>query len=409
MAAKLHVFISYKKHDGETPAYATNIAHTLKEKYDFEVFIDVLRIDTADHWEQKIYNEIHRADVLVLLLEPLTATSEWVQREVDYARGSCVSVLPLLMVDRKQVNISEATDKLALSGLQHSPYFQQSESDYDALAADLRRLALDTRDAQRRQHRQREKHWHEVPTDLNLKQRSYRMKNGHLPDLRIHLSVGNILDMPAGTLDVIVNSENDYLQMARFYEVNTLSARLRKTGAYFDKNKRLVEDTVQRDLDAYDDVRPVSTTQVIVTKAGHELSDLRLRKKVKFIFHAITVQFNIGSMGDPVIALGNNEVIQETIKCCFDKISQVNQDAALRESVDPEFKAIKSIAFPLFGTGMGGRGIKEIAPAMVGGLSRAISEYNEPTLRDIYLLVYSPNEVVPIEEALNATFKRADS
>src|SRR5262245_55549030 len=108
MPAKLHVFISYKKHDGETPAYATNIAETLRDKYGFEVFIDVQRIQTADEWEKKIYNEIHKADVLILLLEPETANSEWVQREVDFARGSCVVVLPLLMVDRKQVNIDEA-------------------------------------------------------------------------------------------------------------------------------------------------------------------------------------------------------------------------------------------------------------------------------------------------------------
>jgi hypothetical protein len=277
MPDDLQVFISYKKHGGQTPDYAKNIADTLQSKYGFEVFIDILRIDTADHWEQKIYDEIHRADVLILLLEPETAKSEWVQREVDFARGSGVEVLPLLMVDRRQVDITEAMQKLALSSVQHSDHFRHSEADFEKLATNIRRLALATRAAQRAQYHRRESHWYNLPTDLKLKQYSYQMKDGQLPGVCVHLTTGDIMDMPPGTLDVMVNSENDYLEMGRLFEVNGLSARLRKAGAYF-RNGRFIEDTVQKDLvEAYPDSLPVPLQQVIVTKAGHERGVLRAK------------------------------------------------------------------------------------------------------------------------------------
>lgn len=407
MPPKLHVFISYKKQDNVTPAYATNIAETLQTQYGISCFIDKLKIDTADQWEEKIYSEIRHADVLILLLEPQTAFSEWVQREVDFARGACVSLLPLLMVDKNKVDIAEAVKKLAISSLQHSEQFHQTAKDYDRLVANIRRLALDTRDAQRRQHRQRERHWYGLPSELKLKASSYRISKDEFPDLNIHIAVGNILDMLPDTLDVIVNSENDHLQMARFYEINTLSARLRKAGAHFKKG-RMLEDTLQIDLDACASERPVALTQVLVTPAGHPDSDLRARKHLKLIFHAITVQFDVGDLREPVRALTNDEAIHDTIRHCIEIVNEVNRNSLMKDTVSPTDTSIKNIAFPMFGTGMGGRSIREVAPAMVTGLKKAILSENPSMLRNVYLLVYSPNELTWVEAAMGEAFKKID-
>jgi O-acetyl-ADP-ribose deacetylase (regulator of RNase III) len=410
MTDKLHVFISYKKLEGSvTPAYATNIAAYLEQYYGVEVFIDIEKMHTGEDWARRIYSEIQQADALILLLEPNTANSEWVQREVDFARGANVALLPLLVVDRTTVNIDEAVKKLALASIQHSRHFQQRPEDYDALAADIRRLAIETRTAQRQHARQRERHWYALPTDaLKQKQRTYRLKDGKAPNLTICLTVGNILDMPPGSLDAIVNSENDYLQMARFFEVNTLSARLRRFGAWFDKG-RLREDTVQQELlQRGGDSLPIPLRQVIATSAGHVKGDLRRVKKIKVILHAITVQFDVGNIAEPVRSFNSDDAFQETVRECLLKVDEVNQDAAFRESIDPEFKEIRSIAVPMFGTGMGGRSIQEIASHMVRGMHRALLDVGAFSLREIHLLVYSPYEVGPVQEALDDTLDLAE-
>ena len=54
---------------------------------------------------------------------------------------------------------------------------------------------------------------------------------------------------------------------------------------------------------------------------------------------------------------------------------------------------------------MGGRAIKEIAPAMIEGLYKALAAQNESTLRDIFMLVYSLNEVSPMQTALDNAFE----
>jgi O-acetyl-ADP-ribose deacetylase (regulator of RNase III) len=408
MTDKLHVFISYKKLPGSiTPPYAMNIATRLAKDYGFSVFIDIEKMQTGDVWAQRIYDEIHMADVLVLLLEPNTATSEWVQREVDFARGANVSIVPLLMVDRGEVDINEAIKRLALATIQHSPHFREQAEDYERLAKDIRRLAIDTRLAQRRQHRQREQHWFSLPTEaLRYKARVYQMHDGRLPALQICLTVGNVLDMQPGSIDVIVNSENDFLQMARFYEANTLSARLRLAGALFDDDGRMVEDTVQQDLIADGKVLPVPLRQVIIKRAGHERGALRAEHQIKLILHAITVQYDIGDMMQPVKTFASESAFQEVIERCLRAINTVNGDKALRESVDPRFDEVRTVALPMFGAGMGGRSIKEIAPAMIKGLHKALSKLGAYSLRELHLLVYNPHDVGPVQEALDATFEQ---
>jgi hypothetical protein len=77
------VFISYKKKNQQTPPLARSLKQTLEDSYGYQVFLDIDRIPTAAEWAKHIYTNIHRSDVLIVLLEPETANSEWIQREVD--------------------------------------------------------------------------------------------------------------------------------------------------------------------------------------------------------------------------------------------------------------------------------------------------------------------------------------
>src|SRR5215470_5193312 len=103
MSSKSQIFVSYRKlPDRSTPQIALDIVTRLKA-YDYETFIDLERLEGGLEWEQEIYSNIFRSDVLIVLLQKETADSEWVQREVDVARGAQVSILPLQVDDEVDI------------------------------------------------------------------------------------------------------------------------------------------------------------------------------------------------------------------------------------------------------------------------------------------------------------------
>jgi len=123
---------------------------------------------------------------------------------------------------------------------------------------------------------------------------------GHHP-CEIHLATGDITAMKG--IDVIVNTENDYMQMAPIYERGTLSAHCDAEGALI-RNGHLIEDTVQQELDQqiakspYFVSRPVSMTQIVPTHAGHAESRLVKQRHVRYIFHAATVRVDLTAKSD---------------------------------------------------------------------------------------------------------------
>ena len=418
MIDKIKVFISYKKDaDHHTPAFVRAIAAALMAA-GLDVFLDDLEYDAPSgsgiqwgaRWADTIYTEIRSADVFLLLLQAAAASSEWVQREVDVARGAQVSILPLLIDDLDEAGISAAQDKLALSEIQRSKPFRgvdKDDRDYVMLLSHIRRLALETQDQQKGHYRERENHWYALPRkDFDLGYRTYRLPGPRFNRLRICLAVGNVLDAPSGSIDVIVNSENDFLHMARFFEVSTLSARLRRAGSYIEEGGIVVDDTVQRELDEYvadhGGRRPLPTRSVVVRSAGHEKGVLRARKKVKYLFHAVTVRLNIGSLDHPVHPLDNQEEFRDTISRIFEKINELNS-AHEAAGTAP----LRSVAIPIFGTGSGGNSVSAAARKMVSGLYDALRELDSISFDCVYLLVYSDGEVQPVEKQMDSLFEPA--
>lgn len=412
MPRQLHVFISYKKlADHKTPAYATQIALTLENHpLEFQVFLDDKHLRPGEKWEDRIYREIYHSDVFLVLIAPDTAKSDWVQREVDVARGAGVAILPIVIGDLTDEQIKDASHRLALEQYQYLRFYSTPE-DYAYLIERIEWMALETHEQQRERYVARESQWFQAPPDLYWKALSYRMKSDLLPQTRIHITIGDVMAVHYGDLDVMVNSENDFLQMARFYQMRSISGALRRYGALFDDNQRLIEDTVQQDLcAAFNGLPPVALTRVLVTKAGHEQSVLRTQKGLKLIFHAIAVRYDVGHRTVPVQPMHDGQFI-DTIKNCFWQVQAVNNNEPLRQSIAPDFEAIRSIAFPLFGTGGSVLSITNAADYMVSALYNALravvneGQANLFTLTDIHLLAYSASEAKPLKEALDTKFK----
>src|SRR5690606_23792609 len=150
------------------------------------------------------------------------------------------------------------------------------------------------------------------------------------------LSTGDMLKNKG--IDVLVNTENDYMQMARVFESNTISSVLRYHGSAFNRDGQLTEDSVQKELntllESRHTVRPIGIGTVFATHAGHPESDLQQKNRARYIFHVTTVQVNYNfSEYTPVEAVSSNQGIINCVRNALNKVLEVNQQ---RGVISPE-------------------------------------------------------------------------
>jgi O-acetyl-ADP-ribose deacetylase (regulator of RNase III) len=146
-------------------------------------------------------------------------------------------------------------------------------------------------------------------------------------------------------IDVWVNSENTNMQMARFFD-RGMSALIRYLGARKDENLAVLEDTIANELAAVMKGREsVAPGTVYATSAGA----LRESHGVKRIFHAAAV---VGTPGAGYLS------VPDVDRC-------VSASLRLADAESMRQYELRSIAFPLLGTGAGGGDVGKIAPRLI--------------------------------------------
>lgn len=401
------VFISYRNVTLSTHE-AEALARWLSQARGNEVFLDQDKLRAGDVWEKKIYENIRDSDVLIVLLEPDTADSEWVQREVDVARGANVSILPVQI--QRNLDISNVQKKLAISDTQYLQFSSSSDEDFARVAERIEVLSKQTRDAQKDWMKNLEFRRRVQQARTELYVRSFVVPQLDDVDCRIHLTLGDMSKLTG--VDVLVNSENDYMQMARIYESNTLSSVLRREGAHI-VGGRMKQDTVQQELyerimasDQHSDF-PLQPGQVVPTTAGHEKSKL-VHNGVRYIFHAATVRVDAISTRERVRPIDTDEGIHMATCNVLEKVLEVNHFGGLPQfsygfQQPHPYDPIRSIVFPVFGTGRGGRSVLEVAPPMIYAFQDFLFDYRadpEMTLTDIHLCLLSETDRPYVEQAL---------
>jgi O-acetyl-ADP-ribose deacetylase (regulator of RNase III) len=410
----LHVFISHRSDD-----LSTREADDLRKRLVAEgikVFLDIRQLEGGDQWDERLYEEVRSSDVLIIILNE--DDSNWVRREVDLARGANISILPV-RISPSIVNIEMLLRNLDLNTTQYTNYVslaeyiarinadethstevkvslregapQKVESIYQELIQNIYKRANQTRDKQRK--------W-ALKLRNNRKRKKFRpAKSSYVKfqikdtDYEIHIATGDIIDLK--NIDVIVNSENTYMQMARRLDNNTLSSNLRHYGSEFDEFNNLLSDSVQDDLNRIIKTnRPVQIGAVFSTIGGHPNSRIVKRTNLKYIIHAATTQVNItrdnhyGFEG-----MGADDIPQLTKACLieFDKLNQyeVNQDNPL-----------VNIFFPVFNAGEVGVPISDILDHMIEGMMDYINDQPTTHLKHIHILAYTQNELNIIQAIL---------
>jgi O-acetyl-ADP-ribose deacetylase (regulator of RNase III) len=429
MANATKLFISYKTGEEDGLTFCAHTLHQFlsQRPHEYEVWLDVVNLKAGGEWDSQIYEQIPNSDVLILLVAEATAKSTWVAREVDYAKGARVPVLPVLI--RSGYDIKSVMERFNLNTVQYVSLLNGNKDELEKLVRSIEDLKLNRAKAQAA--------WLEKLTSQQPRE-PYVPKRRDWQDFppftiegsgcQVGIAAGDLFE--GADIDVYVNSENDYMQMARIFESKTISSLLRYYGSKLDGAGRIVEDTVQDELNLRikeDDIktRPVEIGTVIVTSAGSEASHLRKRKG-RFIFHIATVSV----VGDgPNKSLECNLVeasVRRCVRRVLDTVLEVNkkrgvvspdktEQRKLQEAAQGTYQPIRSIVLPLFGAGHGGRPANQIVSPVVQAIKEFLIDMSaddkkaEMTLENIYITAYFKDDVELIHATLIEQFRSMQS
>jgi O-acetyl-ADP-ribose deacetylase (regulator of RNase III) len=173
--------------------------------------------------------------------------------------------------------------------------------------------------------------------------RRYRYRLRQQPEKEIEIITGDIRHLE--DIAVWVNSENTNLQMSRFFD-RSLSAMIRYEGALKDDNGEILRDLIAEELAEIKGPREsVSPGSVYVTGAGA----LSATHGVKNIFHAATV------FGAPGTGYQSIPAVERCVERSLQRMDQL----------DSAEQPLRSIVFPMLGTGAGGGSVYEVAPKLL--------------------------------------------
>jgi O-acetyl-ADP-ribose deacetylase (regulator of RNase III) len=155
---------------------------------------------------------------------------------------------------------------------------------------------------------------------------------------------------------------------------------------------------------------------VIPTHAGDPSGRLVKRLHTRYIFHTATIMVEI-SNDRQIPVLPQDSALRTIIHNCLDKVREINEDRGVISAegmrrYDGEiagrdgYQPIKSIIFPIFSTGQGGRvDLEKVTRLIAAALKEYIGTYeNDPlfTLEHIHVCAYSREDCELASNALQS-------
>jgi O-acetyl-ADP-ribose deacetylase (regulator of RNase III) len=197
-------------------------------------------------------------------------------------------------------------------------------------------------------------------------------------DPRIALITGEIENVTVA--DVWVNSENTNMQMARHYD-RSVSSLIRYLGARKDRSGQVSKDVIADELaKCMEGKRSVDPGVIVVTGAG----ELTKSNKVRKIFHAAAVVGQIGKGYTPINDVGR----------CVTNALQRMDSPALRSA------NLRTILFPLMGTGVGGGERKAKASQLITAALQYLRARPTSVVQTVYFLTWSQVELETCQRIL---------
>jgi len=202
------------------------------------------------------------------------------------------------------------------------------------------------------------------------------------PDKQIGIITGDLQNIK--DVDVWVNSENTNMQMARPYE-NSISGVIRYMGATKTKAGKIKEDTIARELlEAMEGDTSVDPGCILYTSAG----ELTASNNVKRILHAASVVGQVGRGYSPIDTL--SECVRNSLEALDDPRKLASEN-------------LKSILFPLMGTGTSNKNAQDAAKDLIDA---AISYFEEnkgkSNVETVYFLAFYKQDLVLCERIMRS-------
>ncbi len=337
MTTPITVFVCYKKKlsKGQENEKAGILHAILKEDGRFEPWMDDSGLDAGIAWETEIYRRILVSDVLLVLVGPGTSQSDWVRREIALATALGVAIVPLGF-DLSPGQMNKELKALDIAHLQYkisqNIKLNAREALLVELRANLQAACLRTKEQQKETLRDLTARRAPVPpkaAEFKQKAATFTLRAGG-QSIPLHIATGDMFKVR--DIDVLVNSENNYMQMARFFESKTVSSMLRRRGGCIRREK--YEDTIQEELDwqLRGRGRPVDFAEVLATSAGGPDSELVKSNKARYVFHVAAVEAVAAEA--QVIPFKQPYQIEECARGVLSKFKDVNHAQGVISPLD---------------------------------------------------------------------------
>ncbi|MFN8412869.1 MAG: macro domain-containing protein [Anaerolineales bacterium] len=218
---------------------------------------------------------------------------------------------------------------------------------------------------------------HQALDDLKIERKSKKIEKKELYSYSLSNVQGKEIGIITGDIqnikevDVWVNSENTNMQMARHFD-RSISGTIRYMGAKKDVGGNIEADLIADELNALVKGKSVAAGIVIPTGSGELLES----NNVKKIFHAASVEGQVGLGYSPIKDLGE----------CFRNWLELIDSKKLAS------EEIKSILFPLMGTGTTKLDPLEVTRQLIDAALSYIEENPKTKVQQVFFLAYNKQD-----------------
>lgn len=350
------IFVNYRVL--EQPGYATLLHRELAARFGADrVFLASRSLRAGDDFVAEVFAHLRRSQVLLAVIGPRwldfagDPESDWVLREIAEAFALGLRVIPVLIEDAElPENLPPSVAALARCQYVRLRHYS-IDSDIGVLVQELQRV--------------------KTPPSASL----FRLDRDPVPTCRIGITSGSIRRVHDA--DVWVNSENTDMRMARHTDFS-VSAIIRYWGSARDEAGRITEDLVADELERIAAPRrPVAPAAALVTGSG----TLAVTNNVRHVIHVAAVQGEPGEGYRQVSDIGG---------CVINALARAEQ------------LLVRTILFPLLGTGVAGADVTHTARMLVQAAVHHIERHPDTRLHRISFLAYDEHERAALDEAVRA-------
>lgn len=346
-----------------------------------QTFVDHHNIQIADNWATSISNALDECEQMIVVISPDSCDSkmclkEWIyftdrDKEIIPIKYKETDKFPFLFVDLQWVDM-ESADKYDINVSKLVEFIDDDIVLYptDSSAIKSRTQSLPESDDQ-------------LPAQLLLRHPITRSPNQY-----VGIATGNIAEIKG--VDVIINSENDRLRMAR-PEEKSVSAALNAFSMKYNPFENTEECPVEDALSAYRN--KVNIARFPSATVVETISGQLLQNGIRHILHAVSVE-SAGYEGK--FTPFSNLILGRCVTNSLKKIDELNSTLYPSQNDIP----LTRIVFPIFGTGDAGGDIHDIAPRLIEN-SIEYLEINETLIKEVYFVAFTQKHLEKLQQVFN--------